>query len=84
MEYAEEYKYKEIYKQRKETIERVFADVKEGHGLIYIMLRGLEKVKIQAMLTFACMNLKTLAIFEHRKRLQKPPIHGKNKIQTAL
>ena len=82
MEYAEEYRhvfqYKEIYKQRRETIERVFADAKERHGLRYTMLRGLEKVKMQATLTFACMNLKKLAIWKHRKRLQKPPVHGKN------
>ena len=82
MEYAEEYRhvfqYKEIYKQRRETIERVFADAKERHGLRYTMLRGLEKVKMQATLTFACMNLKKLAIWKHRKRLQKPSVHGKN------
>ena len=82
MEYAEEYRhvfqYKEIYKQRRETIERVFADAKERHGLRYTMLRGLEKVKMQATLTFACMNLKKLAIWNHRKRLQKPSVHGKN------
>ena len=50
MEYAEEYRhvfqYKEIYKQRRETIERMFADAKERHGLRYTMLRGLEKAKI--------------------------------------
>ena len=82
MEYAEEYQhvfqYKEIYKQRRETIERVFADAKERHGLRYTMLRGLEKVKMQATLTFACMNLKKLAIWKHRKRQPKPPVHGKN------
>ena len=82
MECAEEYRhvfqYKEIYKQRRETIERVFADAKERHGLRYTMLRGLEKVKMQVTLTFACMNLKKLAIWKHRKRLQKPSVHGKN------
>lgn len=82
MEYAEEYRhvfqYREIYKQRKETIERVFADAKEHHALRYTMLCGLEKVKMQATLTFACMNLKKLAIWKHRKRLQKPSAHGKN------
>ena len=42
------------------------------------MLRGLEKVKMQATLTFACMNLKKLAIWKHRKKQPKPPVHGKN------
>ena len=56
----------------------MFADAKEHHGLRYTMLRGLEKVKMQATLTFACMNLKKLAIWKHRKRQPKPPVHGKN------
>ena len=33
---------------------------------------------MQATLTFACMNLKKLAIWKHRKRQPKPPVHGKN------
>ena len=73
-----DHEYKEIYKQRRENIERVFADAKERHGLRYTMLRGLEKVKMQATLAFACMNLKKLAIWKHRKRQPKPPVHGKN------
>ena len=80
MEYAEECryvpKYKEIYRQRKETIERVFADAKEHHGLRYTMLRGLQKVKMQVTLTFACMNLKKLAIWKHRKRGGRTLLHG--------
>ncbi len=52
---------REIYAQRKETIERVFADMKEKHGMRWTTLRGLEKVTMQAMLTFVAMNLKKLA-----------------------
>lgn len=52
---------KKIYSQRKETIERVFADMKEKHGMWWTTLRGLRKVSMQAMLVFACMNLKKLA-----------------------
>lgn len=52
---------KAIYPRRKETIERVFADMKEKHGLRWTTLRGLKKVSVQAMLVFACMNLKKLA-----------------------
>ena len=48
------------------------------HGLRYTMMRGLEKVKMQATFTFACMNLKKLAIWKPRKRLQKSPVNGKN------
>ena len=69
-EQAEEYryvpKYREIYKQRKQTIERVFADAKEKHGMRYTMLRGLKRVTMQVTLTFACMNLKKLAIWKRR------------------
>lgn len=52
---------KEIYARRKESIERVFADAKEKHGMRWTTLRGLKKLSMQAMLTFAAMNLKKLA-----------------------
>lgn len=52
---------KEIYEKRKETIERVFADAKELHGMRYAKHRGLGRVKMELNLLFACMNLKKLA-----------------------
>ncbi|WP_339258423.1 IS1182 family transposase [Lysinibacillus sp. FSL K6-3209] len=55
------YDIKQIYAKRKETIERVFADAKEKHGMRWTNLRGLKKLSMQAMLTFAAMNLKKLA-----------------------
>lgn len=65
MEQAEDFRhtpaYRAIYELRKETIERVFGDAKEKHGMRYTQLRGLQKVTMQAALTFACMNLKKLA-----------------------
>ena len=73
---AEDYrhtpKYRDIYKKRSETIERVFADAKEKHGMRYTQLRGLEKVKMQVMLTFACMNLKKLANWKMKNRMSSP------------
>lgn len=57
---------KETYKKRAETIERVFADAKEKHGMRYTTLRGKAKVTMQVLLTFACMNLKKLAIRKSR------------------
>ena len=57
---------KEIYAKRKETIERVFADAKEKHGMRWTTLRGLKKLSMQAMLTFAAMNLKKLAAWTWR------------------
>ena len=50
----------DIYKLWKETIERVFADVKEKQAMRYTQYRGLAKVKAEAPLRFACMNLKKL------------------------
>src|SRR4051812_11704322 len=52
---------KSIYAKRKETIEHVFADAKEKHGMRWTTLRGLKKLSMQAMLTFAAMNLKKMA-----------------------
>ena len=52
---------KQIYARRKETIERVFADAKDKHGMRWTTLRGIKKLSKQAMLTFAAMNLKKLA-----------------------
>ena len=53
--------YKELYKQRKETIERVFADAKEKHAMRYTQYRGLAQVTNWVKLKFAAMNLKKLA-----------------------
>jgi transposase len=52
---------KEIYRRRKETVERVFADAKEKHGMRWTTLRGLKKVSMEAMLIYSAMNLKKLA-----------------------
>lgn len=52
---------KEVYKKRKETIERVFADAKEKHGMRYTKLRGLAKIQMEVSFIFSCMNLKKLA-----------------------
>lgn len=52
---------KRIYKRRKETIERSFADSKELHGLRYCRFRGLTKVSEQCLLTAAVQNMKKIA-----------------------
>ena len=52
---------KEIYSLRSQTIERVFADAKEKHGMRYTQYRGIQKVRMELNLLFACMNLKKLA-----------------------
>lgn len=52
---------KEIYQQRKETIERLFGTAKEQHGFRYIQYIGKARMEMKVGLTFACMNLKKLA-----------------------
>lgn len=53
---------KDLYKKRKETIERSFADSKELHGLRYCRLRGLNKVSEQCLLTATVQNMKKIAM----------------------
>jgi transposase len=53
---------KRIYRRRKETIERSFADSKELHGLRYCRFRGLKKVMEQCLLTSAVQNMKKIAM----------------------
>ena len=52
---------KRIYAQRKETIERVFADAKEKHAMRYTHHRGLAAVTRWVRLKYATMNLEKLA-----------------------
>ena len=57
---------KAVYKRRKETIERSFADSKELHGLRYCRLRGLAKAAEQCLLTAAAQNMKKIATIFHK------------------
>lgn len=52
---------KELYKYRKEKIERSFADSKQLHGLRYCRLRGIRNASEQVLLTAACQNMKKIA-----------------------
>ena len=52
---------KELYAQRKETIERIFGTAKENHGMRYTQMFGKARMEMKIGLTFACMNLKKLA-----------------------
>ena len=60
---------KEIYSLRSQTIERVFADAKEKHFMRYTHFRGLVRLRMQVLLTFACMNLKKLAKWKKKNGL---------------
>ena len=52
---------KALYDRRKETVERVFADAKEKHGMRFTYYRGLSQVTKWVRLKFAAMNLKKYA-----------------------
>ena len=57
---------KKLYARRKETIERIFADMKELCGIRYAHYRGNEGVKAQALLTGAALNIKKIAMIFSR------------------
>ena len=61
-------KYKDLYAKCKETIERVFADAKEKHGMRYTLYRGLAQVSKWVRLKFAAMNLKKLARWKAKQQ----------------
>ena len=51
-----------IYKRRKETVERSFADAKQLHGYRHARFKGLEKVRAQCLMTAAAQNMKKIAL----------------------
>ena len=53
---------KRIYKRRKETVERSFADAKQLHGHRYARFRGLIAVTCQCLLAAAAQNIKKIAL----------------------
>ena len=53
---------KRIYKRRKETVERSFADAKQLHGHRYARFRGLVAVACQCLLAAAAQNIKKIAL----------------------
>ena len=53
---------KAIYKRRKETVERSFADAKQLHGHRYARFRGLKRVAFQCLLAAAAQNIKKIAL----------------------
>ncbi len=59
---------KAVYKRRKETVERSFADAKQLHGNRYGRFRSLTRVACQCLLAAAAQNIKKIAM-----ALTKPP-----------
>ena len=57
---------KRIYRRRKETVERSFADAKQLHGHRYARMRGLAKVQQQCLLAATAQNIKKIALLLSR------------------
>ena len=62
----------ELYKLRKETIERLFGTAKENHGFRYTQMYGRARMEMKVGLTYACLNLKKLARMLQRKGIIGP------------
>ena len=71
---------KELYSQRKETIERIFGSAKENHGFRYTQMFGKARMEMKVGLTFACMNLKKLAKIKKKWGLIEDEFSQKKKI----
>lgn len=57
---------KEIYKLRRQTVERAFGDIKENKGIRSFLTRGLETVRTEFNIVCAAMNI--TMIWAHLKR----------------
>ena len=64
-EYRHQLDVKEIYKQRPQHIERIFADGKMKYGLRKTYFRTKERVHRELTLLYACMNLKKFALHHY-------------------
>jgi len=64
---------KGIYKRRKETVERSFADAKQLHGHRYARMRGLSNVREQSLLAAVAQNMKKIALLLSRTGPEMPP-----------
>jgi transposase len=64
---------KRIYKRRKETVERSFADAKQLHGHRYARMRGLTRVQQQCLLAATAQNIKKIALLLSKTSSQMSP-----------
>ena len=64
---------KDLYKKRKETIERLFGTAKENHGFRYTQMYGKARMEMKVGMTFACLNLKKLARILNKRGIISSP-----------
>jgi len=63
---------KAVYRRRKETVERSFADAKQLHGHRYARFRSLWRLRVQCLLAAAAQNIKKIALALSPKPLPRP------------
>lgn len=63
---------KAVYKRRKETVERSFADAKQLHGHRYARFRSLTRVQTQCLLAATAQNIKKIAMALTKPHIQAP------------
>src|SRR5208337_2661426 len=61
-----------VYKRRKETVERSFADAKQLFGHRYARFRGLIRVRCQCLLAAAAQNIKKIALILAPRPVPQP------------
>lgn len=64
---------KDLYKKRKETIERLFGTAKENHVFRYTQMYGKARMEMKVGMTFACLNLKKLARILNKRGIINSP-----------
>jgi len=65
---------KELYKKRKFTIERTFAQCKMSHCLGFTLVRGLKKNQDRNLILYSVANLKKLALFVMKNQIEIPKL----------
>ena len=77
---------KELYKLRKEKIERSFADSKQNHGYRYAMYKGIEKNQNYTWLICAVQNMKNIVtkLTKNRKSPRNTPPDSLNIVKNNI
>lgn len=63
---------KAVYKRRKETVERSFADAKQLHGHRYARFRSLIRVRWQCLMAATAQNIKKIALAMTKRPSERP------------
>ena len=73
---------KELYKRRKEHVERSFADSKQNHGYRYAMYKGVQKNQHYTWLICAAQNMKNISI--KKEKVNGKPLTMTNIIENII